>query len=118
MVKEIERTDIVCNRGSIIRIAEYVTENDFDKKYKILLINDSKEIVFAKNISKIDANFEFTWNDYAGQISRLTEQCRAYKEIIESFLSRLDVKINDSDVHIKHLGDIEVKDYNNGISKR
>lgn len=118
MTEKIERTNIVCNKNSRIRIADYTSENDFDKKYKILLINDSQEIIYASNISQIETNFEVSWKDYASEISRLKEKCRAYEEIIGNFLSRLDVKVNDSDVHTKPLGHIEVKDYNDDIQKR
>lgn len=118
MAEKIERTNIVCNKNSRIRIADYTSENDFDKKYKILLINDSQEIIYASNISQIETNFEVSWKDYASEISSLKEKCRAYEEIIGNFLNKLDVRINDPNIHTKHIGHVEVKDYNNDIQKR
>lgn len=98
MQEKIKRIDVVCNKGSRIRIADYTTEKDFDKKYKILVINDSQEVLYATNISQIETNFEITYNDYEGHIRRLEEKCRAYEDIIEKFLSRLDIDYKKEEI--------------------
>lgn len=88
---------IECGKDSLLRITDYSSSYEFDKKYKVSLINEHEEVLFATNISDVQLNFEFMYKDYQAEVSRLQTQCNVYKKIIEKFIKRLDVKLKNDD---------------------
>lgn len=86
----------ICRNGHKLKVIEYISENDFEKVYKMLLTDkDGTELFMAMGIKQCEFNFEYMWKDYNRTIYEYQAQIRTYEEIINKLQERIEQKIKD-----------------------